>query len=97
MKIDMQFLDHHSKQYLNLHADLIRINYSPLWEAASTNLKAILFIEISLLHGCDDWSPPVAGSVSEGEVLSAGAASAGKVLGPCAPADDADNSGDSHY
>ncbi len=30
----------------------------------------------------------------EGEVLGAGAASAGEVLGPCAPAEDADNSGE---
>ncbi len=82
--MDMQFLDHHRKQYLDLHADLIRIDYSQQSEAALTNLKALLLLEISLLHGCDyDWSPPVAGSVSEGEVLGAGAA-----------ADDADNSGE---
>ena len=84
MKIDVQFLDHHHKQYLDLHAELIRIDYSPQSEAALTNFKALLLLKISLLHGCDyDWSPPVAGSVSEGEVLGAGAA-----------ADDADNSGE---
>jgi hypothetical protein len=84
MKIDMQFLDHHRKQYLDLHAESIRINYSPQLKAALTNLKALLLLEISLLHCCNyDWSPPVAGSVSEGEVLGAGAA-----------ADDADNSGE---
>jgi hypothetical protein len=81
MKIDMQFLDR--KQYLDLHAELTKIDYSPQSEAALTNLKVLLLLEISLLHGCDfDWSPPVAGSVSEGEVLGAGAALA---------ADDANN------
>ncbi len=95
MKIDMQFLDHHRQQYLDLHADFIRIDYSPQSEAAFTNLKTLLLLEISLLHGCDyDWPPPVAGSVSEGEVLGAGAASTGEVLGPGALADDADNSGE---
>ena len=84
MKIDMLFLEHHRTQYLDLHAELIRIDYSPQSEAALTNFKALLLLEISLLHGCDyDWSPPVTGSVSEGEVLVAGAA-----------ADDADNSGE---
>jgi hypothetical protein len=84
MKIDMQFLEHHSKQYLDLHVELIRIDCSPQSEAALTDFKALLLLEISLLHGCDyDWSPPVAGSVSEDEVLGAGAA-----------ADDADNSGE---
>ncbi len=29
MKVDMQFLDHHSKQYLVFRAELIRIDYSP--------------------------------------------------------------------
>jgi hypothetical protein len=97
MKVDMQFLDHHRKQYLDLRAELIQIDYSPQSEAALTNIKALLLLEISLLHGCDyDLSPvvPQAGSVSEGEVLGAGVSSAGKVLGPCAPADDADNSGE---
>jgi hypothetical protein len=84
MKIDMQFLDHRRKLYLDLHAELIRINYSSQLKAALTNLKALLLLEISLLHGCDyDLSPPVACSVSEGEALGAGAA-----------ADDADNSGE---
>ncbi len=68
----MQFLDHHSKQYLELRAEMIRIDYSPQLEAALTNFKALLLLEISLLHGSDyDWSPAVAVSVSEGEVLGA--------------------------
>ncbi len=52
-KIDMLFLVHHRKQYLDLHADLIRIDFSPQSEAALTYLKALLFLEISLLNGCD--------------------------------------------
>jgi hypothetical protein len=63
---------------------LIRIDYSPQSEATLTNSKALILLEISLLHGCNyEWSPPVAGSVSEGKVLVAGAA-----------ADDADYSGE---
>jgi hypothetical protein len=53
MKIDMQFLEHHRKQYLDLHAKLNRIDYSPQSEAALTNFKALLLPEISLLLGCD--------------------------------------------
>jgi hypothetical protein len=49
----MQFLKHHRKQYLDLHAALIRIDYSPQSEAALTNFKALLLLKISSLHGCD--------------------------------------------
>jgi hypothetical protein len=35
MKVDMQFLDHNRKQYLDLHEELIRINFSPRSEASA--------------------------------------------------------------
>jgi len=83
MKLDMQFLDHHRKQYLDLHAELSKIDYSPQSEAALTNFKALLLLEIVLLSGCDyDWSTPAVGSVAGGAVLGAAAAD-----------DDADDSG----
>ena len=40
LKLDMQFLDHHRKQYLDLHAELSKIDYSPQSEAALTNFKS---------------------------------------------------------
>ena len=83
MKLDMQFLDHHRKQYPDLHAELSKIDYSPQSEAALTNFKALLLLEIVLLSGCDyDWSTPAVGSVAGGAVLGAAAAD-----------DDADDSG----
>ncbi len=36
MKLDMQFLDHHSKQFLDLQAKLIKIDYSQQEEATLT-------------------------------------------------------------
>ena len=47
--LDMQFLDHHRKQFLDLHAELSRIDYSPQSEAASANFKAPILLEIALL------------------------------------------------
>jgi hypothetical protein len=52
MKLDMQFLNHHSTQYLDLHAGLIKIDYSPQSEAALTNFKVLLLLEISFLLCC---------------------------------------------
>ncbi len=44
MKLDMQFLDHHSKQFLDLEAELIKMDYSQQQEAASTNLNTLLLL-----------------------------------------------------
>ena len=49
LKLDMQFLDHHRTQFLELHADLSKIEYSPQSEAALTKFKALLLLEIALL------------------------------------------------
>ena len=49
MKLDMQFLDHHRQQFLDLHAELSKIEYSPQSEAALTKFKALLLLEIALL------------------------------------------------
>ena len=40
LKLGMQFLDHHRKQYLDLHAELSKIDYSPQSEAALTNFQS---------------------------------------------------------
>jgi hypothetical protein len=45
----MQFLDHHSKQFLDLQAELIKIDYSQQAEAALTNFNTLLLLEIALL------------------------------------------------
>ncbi len=44
LKVDMQFLETHQNQYLELHADLIKIDYSPQSEAALTNFKILLLL-----------------------------------------------------
>ena len=49
MKLDMQFLDHHRQQFLDLHAELSKIEYSPQSEAALTKFKALLLLEIALM------------------------------------------------
>ena len=87
-KIILQFLEHHKKNYLELHHDLAKISYSPQTDAALTNFKTLLELEISLLMGCDtewaersDLADPDAASAA-GAVL--GAASAAR------PSDDDD-------
>ncbi len=55
-KINLQFLEHHKDNYLGLHRDLAKISYSPQTDAALTNYKTLLELEISLLMGCDiEW------------------------------------------
>ncbi len=60
MKLDMQFLDHHRKQFLDLQAELIKIDYLPQAEAALTNFNTLLLLEIALLFPDFYWSPPTA-------------------------------------
>jgi hypothetical protein len=84
LKLDMQFLDHHRKQFLDLHAELSKIEYSPQSEAALTNFKALFLLEIALLSGNDyDWSSP---AVKDGGAVRA-------VLPDGSVNDDADDSG----
>jgi hypothetical protein len=55
------FLQDHGVQYLGLHADLSRIDHSLKSEAAFTNFKVLLLLEISLLLGSDfEWTAPTA-------------------------------------
>ena len=55
----MQFLEHHRKQFLALHAELREVDYFPLSDAGLTNLKTLLLLEASLLMGLDvEWDPP---------------------------------------
>ena len=87
LKLDMQFLDHHRTQFLELHADLSKIEYSPQSEAALTNFKVLLLLEIALLSGNDyDWSSPA--------VTGEGGGASGAVLTAGSTNDDADDSGD---
>ncbi len=68
-----KFLNHHSTQYLDLHSELMKIEYSLQSEAAWTKFKVLLLLEISHLHGCDyDWTAPSASAgkeAAEQEVL----------------------------
>jgi hypothetical protein len=55
-------------QYLGLHADLSRIDHSPQSEAALTNFKVLLLLEISLLLGSDfEWTAPTAAATAAEE------------------------------
>jgi hypothetical protein len=47
MKLDMQFLNHHCNQLLDLKAKLIKINYLPQAEATLTNFNTLLLLEIA--------------------------------------------------
>jgi hypothetical protein len=86
LKLDMQFLDHHRKQFLDLHADLSKLEYSPQSEAALTNFKALLLLEIALLSGNDfDWSSPADTGKGGGAAIAVLTAGSGH--------DDADDSG----
>ena len=87
LKINLQFLEHHKMQYLELHRDLNKINYSPQTDAALQNFKILLELEISLLMGCDlEWG--VASDFAEPEP----AAAAGTVLCAAGATDDNDDS-----
>ena len=82
-KINLQFLEHHKHNYLDLHHDLAKISYSPQTDAALTNFKTLLELEISLLMGCDtEWAEP--SDFAEPDAASA----AGAVLGAARQSDD---------
>jgi hypothetical protein len=84
-KINLQFLEHHKKNYMDLHRDLAKISYSPQSDAALTNFKTLLELEISLLMGSDtEWAQP-----SE-TADPAAASAAGAVLGAAKATDDDD-------
>jgi hypothetical protein len=69
MKVDLQFLHHHCMQYLDLHKELSKIDHSPQWEAALTNFKLLLILEISLLLGCYfEWTAPAAATAAAAAV-----------------------------
>jgi hypothetical protein len=75
LKINLQFLEHHQDQFLELHRELIKTNYAPQTNAALQNLKTLLEPEISLLISCDiEWGgePEVEAPVAEaGAILGA--------------------------
>ena len=53
LKINLQFLEHHKEQFLDLHHELIKTNYGPQTNAALQNFKTLLELDISLLMGCN--------------------------------------------
>ena len=77
LKIELQFLEHHKMQFLDLHRELAKIEYSPQSEAALQNFKTLLLLEIPLLLGCDvDWAPARSAGDEASAVLSQSAAGA---------------------
>ncbi len=89
LKISLQFLENHKTQYLELHRELLKLEYLPQTDAALQNFKTLCLLEISLLMGFDiDWGTGDGGELSGAPVLPAGA----KVLPAGASADDKDHS-----
>ena len=79
LKIELQFLEHHKMQFLDLHRELAKIEYSPQSEAALQNFKTLLLLEIALLLGCDlDWAQAWSAGDEASAVLSQSAAGADK-------------------
>ncbi len=61
LTLNVQFLEHHKTQYLDLHRELQKIDFSQQTQPALQNFKVLLLLEIQLLLGCDvEWSvtPP---------------------------------------
>jgi hypothetical protein len=59
LTLEVQFLEHHKTQYIDLHRELQKMEHSPQSQAALQNLKTLLLLEIQLLLGCDvEWSVP---------------------------------------
>ena len=57
LTVELQFLEHHKTQYLDLHRDLMKIDYSQQSEAALQNFKTLVVLEISLFLGGDiEWA-----------------------------------------
>ncbi len=84
-KTNLQFLEHHKDNYMEIHRDLAKMSYSPQKDAALTNYKTLLELEISLLTICDiEW-----GGASD-FAEPAPAAAAGAVLGAVGRKDDDD-------
>ncbi len=70
MTVDSHFLEHHKTQYLDLHSELQKIEYSQHSEAALQNFKTLLLLEIVLLLGCNvEWAaaPSLTGTQNSGD------------------------------
>jgi hypothetical protein len=71
LTLDVQFLEHYKTQYLDLHHELQKINYSPQTQAALQNFKTLLLLAIQFLLGCDvEWSEPPPPDSDDPPVLS---------------------------
>ncbi len=67
LTLDVQFLEHHKTQYLDLHRQFQKIDYLPQTQAALQNFKTLLLLEIQLLLGCDvEWSVVGLGTTAAG-------------------------------
>ncbi len=75
LTLEVQSLEHHKTQYLDLHHELQKMDHhdSPQSQAALQNLNTLLLLEIQLLLGCDvEWSVPTPpdSAVADTSVLS---------------------------
>jgi hypothetical protein len=57
MTIELQFLEHHKKQYLELSTDFASISFMPKSRAALENMKELVLLDLRILLGADiAWS-----------------------------------------
>ena len=57
MTMDLQFLEHHKKQYLELSTDFASISFMPKSREALENIKELVLLDLKILYGADiAWS-----------------------------------------
>ena len=57
MTMELQFLEHHKKQYLELSTDFASISFMPKSRAALENMKELVLLDLRILLGADiAWS-----------------------------------------
>ena len=57
MTMDLQFLEHHKRQYLELSTDFASNSFMPKSRAALENMKDLVLLDLKILLGADiPWS-----------------------------------------
>ena len=57
MTMDLQFLEHHKRQYLELSTDFASNSFKPKSRAALENMKDLVLLDLKILLGADiPWS-----------------------------------------
>ena len=57
--LELQFLEVHRRQYLELSSDFAKISYMPKTKSALANMKELILLDLKILLGADiTWQPP---------------------------------------